>query len=110
MTQRALATIYTEQVLNLVQVSETLDQRAGITESHMWPLPPPPEGDSSADASAEGAEANDASGWEALPAEQRLGEVIDHLRHRHLYCFFCGCQVAHPVSLLAAFCAFLAVS
>ena len=78
----------------LVQVCETLDQRAGITESHMWPRPPLPEGDSLADADAEGTKAEDACGWEALPAEQRLGEVLDHLRQRHFYCLFCGCQVA----------------
>ncbi|KAK9838262.1 hypothetical protein WJX81_000993 [Elliptochloris bilobata] len=73
-------------------VCETLDQRDGIAESQMWPLPPPPQGDDVAGADAADAAADCASVWEDLPAEQRLSEVLDHLRQRHHYCFFCGCQ------------------
>ena len=108
-SQHALANVHYTSCYS-VQVCETLDQRAGIIESHMWPLPPVPEGDSSADANAEGTAAEDACGWEALPAEQRLGEVLDHLRHRHFYCLYCGCQVALPVSLLCCLFALIAIS
>ena len=31
--------------------------------------------------------------WEAMPAEQRLDDVLRYLREQHLYCLFCGCQV-----------------
>ena len=75
-----------------MQVCETLDQRAGISESCMWPLLPPAEEDAAAEASAEGGEA-EGGGWEDLPVEEQLSSVLDHVRERHFYCFFCGCQV-----------------
>jgi hypothetical protein len=76
-----------------VQVCETLDRRKGITENVMW-LPEPASRD------AEGQEEDDnepAEGsWESLPAAQKLEDVLDCLRSRHLYCLFCGCQARPP--------------
>ena len=79
------------------QVCETLDRRAGMQESHMWEPPPPPEGDEAAGEADGDSDPQAGAAWEELPAEQRLGEVLEHLRRRHAYCLFCGCQVPHAL-------------
>lgn len=75
------------------QTIETLDERGGISRHHMWPPPPP------APAEPEAAEDDGQTveqpphPWELLPAQQRLVDVLQYLRDRHVYCLFCGAQV-----------------
>jgi Domain of unknown function (DUF4187) len=57
-------------------------------ESELWP--PPPEAGDDSEPVALSAEAE---AWEARPAAERLADVLAHLRRRHCYCLFCGCQV-----------------
>jgi hypothetical protein len=63
----------------------------------MWEPPPPPDGEEAAGEADGDSEAQAGTAWEELPAEQRLGEVLEHLRRRHAYCLFCGCQVAQAL-------------
>ena len=63
--------------------------------------PPPPEGEEAAGDADGDSKPQAGAAWEELPAEQRLGEVLEHLRRRHAYCLFCGCQVGQaPCSML----------
>lgn len=54
----------------------------------MWPVEPVSDNDDSEDGV-------DESSWQALPTAEKLHDVLSCLRSRHLYCFFCGCEVGH---------------
>lgn len=64
------------------------------------PQPPgnrqPPEGGGTAatpqEAGAAAAAAAAAAAWHALPARQRLEDVLRYLRQEYCYCLYCGCQ------------------
>ncbi|KAK9829286.1 hypothetical protein WJX72_004951 [[Myrmecia] bisecta] len=63
------------------QVCQTLDERAGLEASIMWPCQVNTDDNIEPD--------ND---WEATSAQDRLEDVVLYLRERHYYCVYCGCQ------------------
>ena len=87
----------------LVQTIETLDERADISQHHMWPLTPPTETDGSAALEDGEAAEQELHPWELLPPYQRLAEVLQFLRQHHDYCLFCGCKVRRSACLSARF-------
>lgn len=86
------------------QTIETLDERGGVERHQLWPLllPPPAAAAEDAEAAASGDVEVELPPWEVLPAQQRLADVLEYLRERHLYCLFCGCQVTYVASCRAA--------
>ncbi len=84
--------------VTLEQVIEALDEKTGLLRHDLWPPPPappaPPDGEE--DGAIDTA-AVEPSPWEALPAEQRLLDVLSYLRQRHHFCLYCKCQVRRSV-------------
>ena len=83
----------------LQQVIEALDEKAGLARHELWPPQPPPPAlaDGEEDGATDSADVEPPP-WEALPAEQRLLDVLRYLRQRHHFCLFCKCQVRQPVT------------
>ena len=95
------------QYAALLQACETLDKRAGLPRSLMWPLDPPVARaiDESAQEEQQQEQEQElppeVQEWEELAPSSKLAALLSHLRFQHHHCQFCGVQVG---ALLFASC------
>lgn len=81
-----------------MQACETMDRAAGLESSHRWPVVLRPETNAEEGEDFEVLVGGNEDPWEALPATEKLVDVLQYLRLQHFYCLFCGCKVRSRIS------------